>query len=72
MEGNVMGMIVLPVLLVSAVAYGVLWFASVRDALEEPVGVVVVGYHIQDDERNDGAGYQKNGGVSSAVLPAVS
>jgi hypothetical protein len=71
MEGNVMGMIVLPVLLVSAVAYGVLWFASVRDALEEPVSVVV-GYHIQDDERNDGAGYHKNGGGSRAALPVVS
>jgi hypothetical protein len=50
----------------------VLWFACVRDALGEPVGVVV-GYHIQEEERNDNdEGYHKNCGGSSAALPAVS
>jgi hypothetical protein len=69
MEGNVMGMVVLPVLLVSAVAYGVLWFACVRDALEEPVGAVV-GYHVdRNDDNNDDP---KNSGGSRAALPAVS
>jgi predicted membrane chloride channel (bestrophin family) len=71
MEGNVMGMLFAPVLLVSAIAYAVLGWDNFAGALEEPVGRVM-GYRIHEDEIDDGCNSTNGGASRASELPAVS